>query len=227
MSEIPPPQNSIRQHSEAFGNVPHDSERFRNVPHPSESFGTVPKGAEAFRNVPKLSERTENHTLTVRDAARMFEAAGVARTERSIVNWCQPNRTGIARLDSYFDPNERKYYVTPESVERAIQEEIQRATKINEPSESFGTVPKPAETQKTASENVGSDKETVEELKKEITDLKITNRAKDMFIERLQNERDGFFDQLVTSSRKMGELETRLLQLEAPKERSDDQVRGH
>jgi hypothetical protein len=47
----------------------------------------------------------------------------VWRTERSITHCCQPNRTGIARLDRYFDPNERKYYLTPQNVELAIQEE--------------------------------------------------------------------------------------------------------
>ncbi len=123
-------QNSsgtVPNNSEGFGSLPNGSESFRSVPHNSETFGTAPKGSESFRSFPKASERKENHTLTVRDAARMFETAGVARTERSIVNWCQANRTGIARLDSYFDPNERKYYLTPESVERAIQEEIQKS----------------------------------------------------------------------------------------------------
>lgn len=54
----------------------------------------------------------------------MFEAAGVARTERSVINWCQPNWQGIPRCDSYRDPNERKYQITPQSVEAVIQEEI-------------------------------------------------------------------------------------------------------
>jgi len=35
----------------------------------------------------------------------------------------QSNRQGIAKLDSYFDPNERKYFVTPQSVTLAIKEE--------------------------------------------------------------------------------------------------------
>jgi hypothetical protein len=43
--------------------------------------------------------------MTVRETARLFETAGVARSERSIVNWCQKNRQGIARLDAYYDPN--------------------------------------------------------------------------------------------------------------------------
>jgi chromosome segregation ATPase len=212
------PPETFPNDSAEFGNVRKGSEGFRNIPHLSETFGTIPNASEAFRNVPKFSERKENHTLTVRDAARMFEAAGVARTERSIVNWCQPNRTGIARLDSYFDPNERKYYLTTESVERAIQEEIQKATKINEPSEPVGSVPKASETPKSPSDASEADTGQIRELEKEVLDWKILNKGKDFFIEQLQKERDAILGQLVQSSRKMGELETRLLQLEGPKE---------
>lgn len=211
---------AVPNNSASFGTIPNDSESFRSIPHPSEMFGTLPKDSEPFRSVPKLSERKENHTLTVRDAARMFEAAGVARTERSIVNWCQPNRTGIARLDSYYDPNERKYYLTPESVERAIQEEIQRAAKNNQPSEPVGAVPKPSESPKTAAATSEDDTGRLRELEKENLDLKIVNKGKDFLIEQLQKERDGFFGQLMESSRKVGELETRLLQLEGPKARN-------
>jgi hypothetical protein len=215
--------------SAEFGNVPNDSEGFRSVPNPSERFGNVPQGSEAFRTVrndsegfrtfPKHSERKENHTVTVREAARMFEAAGVARTERSIVNWCQPSRTGIARLDSYFDPNERRYYVTPESVERAIQEEIQKSTKAPEPPapEAFRMVPNDVENpRKRVADASEADVSRLKELEKEMMDLKITNRGKDFFIDQLQKERDSILNQLLTSSRKVGELETKLLRLEAP-----------
>jgi hypothetical protein len=47
--------------------------------------------------------------------------------------------------------------------------------------------------------------------------LKIANRGKDLFIEQMQKEWNGFFDQLLTASRKMGELETKLLQIESNK----------
>jgi hypothetical protein len=50
-----------------------------------------------------------------------------------------------------------------------------------------------------------------------VTDLKITNRGKDFFIEQLQKERRGIFDQLLTANRKAGELETKRLQLAEPK----------
>src|SRR6266508_275668 len=94
--------------SEPVGNPPHSSEDFGKMPKASEPFRTVPNRSESFRKLPKASERKESHTLTVREVARMFENAGVARTERSIVNWCQPNAAGIAQLDAYLDPNEGK-----------------------------------------------------------------------------------------------------------------------
>ena len=116
-----------------------------SVPHVAESFGTVPKAAEAAATPLDFVERKINHTLTVREVARMFEAAGVARTERSITNWCQASRTGIARLDSYFDPNERKYFITPESVNRAIQEEQSKAARTGDQVPPVESVRNPSE----------------------------------------------------------------------------------
>ena len=212
--------------SESFRTVPHASEGFRTVPNGSERFRTLPNDAEAFRTIPKGSERKENHTLTVREAARMFEAAGVARTERSITNWCQQNRTGVARLDAYFDPNERKYYISPQSVETAIAEEKAKAAKVNEPAEAFGKIPQASETFRTLPNDAEAgqkdklhsegDANRLKELEQENMDLKIVNRGKDYFIEQIQKERSSFIDQLLTASRKVGELETKLHQLEAP-----------
>jgi hypothetical protein len=211
------PEN-VPDTSAEFGTVQNGSETFRMVPTASESFGKVRNDSARFGSVPHGSERKENHSLTVREAARMFEAAGVARTERSITNWCQPNRTGIARLDSYFDPNERKYYLTPQSVELAIQEEKAKAAKINEPSEPVGKVRNDAErtSERGAAASEG-DMGRIQELEKEVLDLKILNKGKDFFVEQLQKERNRFFDQLLTANRKMGELEEKLLQLERPK----------
>jgi hypothetical protein len=179
----------------------------------------IRKASARFGSVPHGSERKENHSLTVREAARMFEAAGVARTERSITNWCQPNRTGIARLDSYFDPNERKYYLTPQSVELAIQEEKAKAANINEPSEPVGKVRNDAErtSERTAAASEG-EVGRIRELEKEVLDLKILNKGKDFFVEQLQKERNGFFEQVLSANRKVGELEAKLLQLEKPKD---------
>jgi len=204
-------QDNVPQASAGFGTIRNDAEGFGKVPNGSETFRTVRKDAEGFRSIPKGSERKENHTLTVREVARLFESAAVARTERSIINWCQPNRQGISRLDGYFDPNERKYYITPESVELAVAEEKAKVAKINEPSEAIGSVPKSSE---RADGEADSDR--TKDWESKVRDLEITNRAKDQFIEHLQKERNRFFDQLLTASQKVGELETKLLQLKSP-----------
>src|SRR5438094_6911764 len=91
----------------------------------SEGFGT-PNPSEGFAKFGTPSQRKETHTVSVRDAAKMFEAAGVPRTERSIINWCWPNRQGLARLDAYFDPNDRKYFITQQSIDLAIKEELSK-----------------------------------------------------------------------------------------------------
>ncbi len=224
-----PNQNNLPENvppaSVEFRSVRNDAEAFRTVPKASETFGKVRNHSERFGNVPHASERKENHSLTVREAARLFEAAGVARTERSITNWCQPNRTGVARLDAYFDPNERKYYISPQSVELAIAEEEAKAAKLNEPAEAFGktpeaaeafrTTPHAAETGNKAESTSEAETSRVKELERENLDLKIANRGKDYLIDQLKDERTGFFEQLLTANRKVGELESKLLGLES------------
>ena len=49
------------------------------------------------------------------------------------------NPTGDARLDAYFDPNERKYFITLKSLELAIAEEQTKAVKLNA-SEAWGII---------------------------------------------------------------------------------------
>jgi hypothetical protein len=217
--------------AETSGSVPQDSEAFRNLPNDAAPFRTVPQASETFRKFTQPAEagqttaqaRGEDHTLTVREAARRFEAAGVARTERSIVNWCQINAQGISRLDAYYDPNDRRYYITPQSVERAVAEEKAKAVR--------GSDLRPPVPQGSAAGNGRSDAdakprparpeaddELTAELRKELLDLKITNRAKDLFIEQLKQERESFaaerqeyVEKLMTFNRRLGELETRLV----------------
>ena len=64
--------------------------------------------------------------------------------------------------------------------------------------------------------NIGS-------LKQKLIDLKITNCAKDYFIEQLRNEcesfaleRKDYVEKLINSNRQIGKLETRLRQFGAP-----------
>ena len=211
-----PEDNQSSPQPELPSLIPQNAEASFDIPQASAEFRTVPNTAETFGKVPQVTERKENHTLTVRETARMFEAAGVARTERSIINWCQPNRQGITRLDSYYDPNERKYYITPQSVEAVIQEEIQRANKSNEtpPSEAFGSLVAHV---KHSGNTPVTDETRFKEMEREILDLKIANRGKDYLIGELNKERKTFFDQLLSANRTVGQLETKLNQLDAPK----------
>jgi hypothetical protein len=204
-----------KQLPELTGQEPDKTEIPSGIPQASADFRTVPNLSEEFGKFPQVAESRENHTLTVRETARMFEAASVARTERTIINWCQPNRQGIARLNSYFDPNERKYYITPQSAEAVIQEEIQRANKLSEAlaSETFGSSVAHV---KHSGNATSSDARKFQELEREMMDLKIANRGKDYLIGELNKERKSFFDQLLSANRKMGELKTKLLQIETP-----------
>ena len=223
-TSVPPTGAPSPAGSAAFGTVRNDA----------EGFGNVRKDSEGFGSVPKISERGENHTLTVREVARLFEAAGVARTERSIVNWCQPNLQGISRLDAYFDPNEHKYFITPQSVELAIQEEKAKAAKAQAVSEPVGSVPNNAPAAEApASSMPAADTKRIQQLEAEVLDLKITNRAKDYFIDQLKQEREAFaeerqtyVDKLITATRKVGELEATLLGLRSSSS-ADDSVAAH
>lgn len=194
--------------SEVFGNRPNNSETFRNRR----------KTAEPFRSLRNDSER-DRYTLTVREVARLFEVAGVNRTERSITNWCLPNKVGVARLDSYFDPNERKYFITAESVEAAIEEERARAAIKN-----VGNASPDGNDISGNRNGVSTNSDEVKSFEQEIIDLKIMNRGKDYLIEELRKERAGFneerqryVEELMRSNRRVGELETKLNQIEAPR----------
>ncbi|MEO7300521.1 MAG: hypothetical protein ABI042_18305 [Verrucomicrobiota bacterium] len=131
---------------------------------------------------------------------------------------------GIARLDAYFDPNERKYYISSQSVKLSIAEEKAKAAKINsefsEPvrndSTDFGNGHKETASEKRPA--FEADREKVKSLENEVMDLKIVNRGKDFFINQLKSERDNFVTQLLSFSRTIGELETKLLQIEGPTE---------
>ena len=210
-------ENQLMQLPEPHGHIPQNTEAAFDGPQASAEFRTVPTAAENFGKIPQIAERKENHTLTVRETARMFETASVARTERSIINWCQPNRQGITRLDSYFDPNERKYFITPQSVEAVIQEEIQRANKSSDApaSEAFGNHVEPVKHPRNSTSS--TDDRKLQELEREILDLKIANRGKDYLIDQLKGERTGFFEKLLSTTRSVGQLETQLKQLVEPK----------
>lgn len=186
------------------------AEDFGKVPNASATFGTIPNAAEPFRTVRNASERTENHTLTVREVARLFEQAGVPRTERSIINWCRLNRHGVARLEAFFDENEGRYYITQQSVNRAVEEERAKQPAAGNPPTVEKELPHHAE---TPPRRDAESSDRVKELERQNRDLEIATRAKDYYLERLEKERGQYVEQLVGMSRYVGELESHVLQL--------------
>ena len=176
----------------------------------SENFGTIPNASEPFRTVRNISERTETHTLTVREVARLFEQAGVTRTERSIINWCRPNRQGVARLDAFFDENEGRYYITQQSVTRAIEEERAKQPAGGIAPAAEMEIPKRSE---SSLRRDTDDSDRVKELELRKRDLEIATRAKDQVLALYEKEHGQFTEKLFRISRYVGELETQLLQL--------------
>jgi hypothetical protein len=233
---------------------PQDAAIFRTVPKTAESFGTLPNDAEHFGTLPQSAESvgilTEEerakYTLTVRAAARIFESKGVPRSERSIQNWCKKVNGEPSRLVCRYDWNDRRFWITPESVEAVIAEEVAKqklagariASSDHEESlpqgtAGFANVRQDAETVRTAqytSSSNGSHREEqsdmtrrIAELERENFDLKVANRAKDLFIEQLREDRKEIAAERNTLiSRVMhwalGSPEKSMLHIDAPKD---------
>ena len=130
---------------------------------------------------------------------------------RSIINWCRLNRHGVARLDSFFDENEGRYYITQESVNRAVEEERAKQPAAAKQPVAETDLPHHAETPQR--HDAGGGSANVKELERQNRDLEIATRAKDFYIERLEKERGQYVQQLVGMSRYVGELESNVLQL--------------
>ena len=146
----------------------------------------------------------------MRQVTQLFEQAGVTRTERSIINWCRPNRQGVARLDAFFDENEGRYYITSQSVTRAIEEE-----RAKQPAGSATPVPEtevPKRSELSLQTDTAND-ERMKELELRNRDLEIATRAKDQVLALYEKEHGQFMEKLIGISRYVGELETQVLQL--------------
>jgi hypothetical protein len=143
---------------------------------------------------------------------------------------CKPNcRVGFSIFKvlagGYHDFNERKYFITPQSVECAIQEELAkgRTETVSQPA---GQAAPTGRSEGESGEPHGytprqEDNDRIRELEREITDLKINNRSKDYYIELLKKDREEihqerkqFVEQLITASHQIGTLEIKLLQIE-------------
>jgi len=197
-----------------------------NVPEHSGTDGNIP---ERSQNV--LDDvRKANHTLTVKEVLTMFWKENVDITERSLTKYCHPNRQGVQLLDAYFDENERKFFITPESVPSAIEEVRARKIRMKQ---NYGDVPNRSEQERRTDPNIpersgmhenvpaeeinmqtsNDDKEKIKKLEQENLDLKITNKGKDFYIEQVQNQNRELIDAMRNDRTFIGKLKAKLLQL--------------
>jgi len=155
-------------------------------------------------------DATTDFSLTVDQASALFYAAGVPRSLRTVMRYCANLHLDCRKIDT--ERNE-KYLISRESVERRIQELLQVATS---PAGHDATDRDTTRLDSSQRDMSRSDEHTdqlegrVKELEAENLDLKITNRAKDQFIEMAREERASFLEKLTTATRTIGQLETHI-----------------
>ncbi|MBT3877827.1 MAG: hypothetical protein HOF76_02080 [Candidatus Scalindua sp.] len=200
-----------------------------NVPEHSGTDENIP---ERSQNVPE-NLPTANHSLTVKEVLTMFWNKNVDITERSLTKYCHPNRQGVQLLDAYFDENERKFFITPESVPSAIEEVRERKIRMKQ---NYGDVPNRSEPERRTEQNIPEHSGTnenvpsaekhpqtsneVEEkfkkLEEENFDLKVSNQAKGQIIRQMQEDKKETLIMMREDRTFIGKLKTKLLQLGAP-----------
>jgi hypothetical protein len=229
---------------------PHEENNWRHGLTASDNVGSGPTMSDQARPGRTMSGmRREEHTFTTFEALKFFEQQGLPRSQRAIERYCKSEK-----LDCFFDPDEQRYYITQASIERLIGhlKELQaRHERLSDialgptVTDTVGQGPTtsdhvrsspaaPEEQPKASAESEREKDKYAKELELENRDLKINNRAKDLFIEQLQKDRENFvrerehlINRLVDSTKQIGVLETKLMQLEAPKERTPMIGAGH
>ena len=141
---------------------------------------------------------------------------------RMIAEYC---KTGELVCD--YDSDDKRWHITQESVEnkiskiKALNARKASATLPLRTSEHFSESPAtPTRTKEELpprNESVQPPSEDVKKLEQEILDLKIMNKGKDYLIEQMREERTELITRIETSSHLIGQLETKVLQLEAPR----------
>jgi hypothetical protein len=171
------------------------------------------------------------YTLTVEDASRLFATAGVPRSPRTIDRYCKSGHLVCMKIET--ERNE-KYLITQDSVTERIRE-LQQVVSTghvqtqHDTSRHVGTQPDMSRHDTTHDQITDDEKRKLEarikEMEGENFDLKITNRAKDYFVEELKKEREYFevvrqdmTQKLIEQSRQVGELQVKVYQLEPPRQ---------
>jgi len=210
------------EHKTEISNDPRRQER-----RPSDTVGSRPTMSDQVGRGRTLSDkRRDEHSLTSLEIQRLFESSGIPRSQRSIERYCRDGK-----LDCFRDPDEDRYYVTPASAETLIGQ-LKEIQARHAPAGASSTPPLTADTPSSArGTGDASTADELESLRRENMDLKITNRAKDYFIEQLKGDRErlaqdfkGLVVEFGETKREVGELKAQIRMLRAPNE--TDRIRG-
>ena len=216
--------------TEEFSNLQKPSEDYRNIQNTSEDFSTVQRASERAGGIGRGKKyqgaETPEHGydrddfIIMEEAYTLFEQQGERRSVRMIAEYCKNGE-----LVCFYDSDDKRWHITRASVENKI-DKIKalnaRKTAVGSQSASEQPSEAPAASQHSADdhsprrESPHESSDAIKKLEQENLDLKIVNRGKDYFIEQLKREREDFITRIENNSRLIGELETKLLQLEAP-----------
>jgi hypothetical protein len=174
---------------------------------------------------------TSRHTVTIKQAARLFAEYGVPRSPRSVQRFCELNHLDSIRVQG--NKTER-YFIDPLSVKR-YAEELKQLDKISQlgsdvtrhdatqrdmsrhdaPTPVVTSVSEPAAETDPEQDQL---RDRVDTLEKENVQLRIDLGARVFFINQITSERREFIEMISNQSREIGRLETKVLQLGAPQE---------
>jgi hypothetical protein len=192
----------------------------------------MPQDAAPYRRLPQDAvindDEDLDYNLTTKEAARRCVDAGLPRIERTMLNWCQPDRNGESRMKCHYDHASRKWYINEESFEVALAEEISRAKsrgeflgpKVEEEKMSVPVEKQPLQ-ENERSQSSESRAYRTADAEREFRDVAIASGVKDLrikdlerHIEKLEDavahekaEKREYIERLITLSGRAGQLE--------------------
>jgi hypothetical protein len=223
--------------NEPYSNVQNTSEGFRSLPQSSEDFGDLHNTSKRTSGVGRgkkyagaeIPDHDIGHDFIIMEEVYAeFEAQGERRSLRMIGEYC---KTG--ELICSYDTDDKRWHITRESVEQKIAKIKAlnaRRTAAAPPSTSEAFTERPAAPPRATEEASARSEATptfpetdkkIAHLEQEVLDLKITNKAKDMYIAQLVETNEKLLTRVETTSSLVGRLKEQLLRLVAPQESRD------
>ena len=174
-----------------------------------------------------ISEKTGYHTITIKEAVEFFKRANAGLSLTTIWRMCQKDKNGNSRLDGIKDPALTKILITQESLDTAIAEESYKRSKQETPT-SVKPPASPGEPTTQASPDASESQPAQfiiekRELEKKLANANAIIDANDKLVVQMEKQikevTEMFAQRLENLATEKGILETKLKQIEAPKER--------